>query len=1099
MADQQVSPPAAPPRPGPPPPAAEQLNKCLASSVYGDAFNYQGIMPDILNQYIEYKYHLDWTKLPRGDGAIRNRIKSYLGDVAGAWGDGTVAIAKYAAGAGGYSSQTYLQVQDALDFPTTGAPKLYGLFRCQGDTNIKPIEVVGDQIVKEIMVNMVLELDDQPTDMALAAALEDANVPELNAANQRFNEVAQELGVALKEPWTMIGAAKDAFKEQCFLMSNVLDLAQKHKALQEETGLDVTKLGHKPLPTNTDPGACVLLDASNPFGFLNKLTQRPADAALSNLKTSQIASLQPKIRLFKIALPEDKDGNTNGAEEQTQEFIFDAHYGAGDEDGAGFTDIQRYLGDKNSRGQGVGIKDFTFTYEGDNPYAVKKSISATLTIFANSFDELLRLRRAEADTSDPDKTLPAYKFTDLALKTGGINPELRLGAAAGQDTTDNSGKLNFRLMAVVGWQKPPENISEDLRDAINDSYITLNLTPTIHTFKFDDAGRVTFTIEYLAYIEDLFDSPYFNIFGKIAGEGIDTKSLERKIKYKVLSEDCKYDEIDEMKNLDSELIDIEKQRIQARQSLIGAMFGRSPALHGVFNVSLPWVDLINYSSKGPFTVEWDATKNTTDLQLDLDLRSAVLKNAVARTAIGREFQGESRRAIRRGDSINVPFFYVSDLVDLVLKIINDSFDRRAAAAAKLIGKVPNVPSANPQVEIPVAEKDRWNRALEEELKNIERFKKEFNRFRLILGPLELYDHTRTKKYVINLGDIPVSMRYFASWLDDQMSPRDSVNYSLPRFLSDFFNQFIRSYINSADCYKGAIQQRVRLSQNVLTGYGDYQFKYGDKNTGVWAATRTTADRVVSYIAAANTQAAKKGEFVGIPSGINFRNPPPGGRAIQFAGRASIDNYKSETTPLLKTSGPTGDPRQFDPNLYNQYNYMIFYAGRVQPQEQLNGNKSEDEKKGIFHYAIGRDRGLTKKIDLQRTSTPGLTELRFEREGYDGLMQLRETYDATIRTFANVKAVPGVYVYIDPKGFAPSTWGHTETNTGVADFDLTRLGIGGYYMIKRSSHSFGAGYADSVLDAVWVAETHADGKSATAPLEGEVAPQSPMKCKIEPQS
>jgi hypothetical protein len=118
------------------------------------------------------------------------------------------------------------------------------------------------------------------------------------------------------------------------------------------------------------------------------------------------------------------------------------------------------------------------------------------------------------------------------------------------------------------------------------------------------------------------------------------------------------------------------------------------------------------------------------------------------------------------------------------------------------------------------------------------------------------------------------------------------------------------------------------------------------------------------------------------------------------------------------------------------------------------------------------------------------------------MQLRETYDATISSFANVKAFPGTYIYIDPKGFAPSTWGHATVDpegkkggTGDSIFDLTHLGIGGYYMIKRSTHSFGAGYANSSIDAVWVAETYAEGMTESEDLAAETNTQSPMKCRM----
>ena len=54
-----------------------------------------------------------------------------------------------------------------------------------------------------------------------------------------------------------------------------------------------------------------------------------------------------------------------------------------------------------------------------------------------------------------------------------------------------------------------------------------------------------------------------------------------------------------------------------------------------------------------------------------------------------------------------------------------------------------------------------------------------------------------------------------------------------------------------------------------------------------------------------------------------------------------------------------------------------------------------------------------------------------------LEQLREVYNAKIDTFLNVQTFPGVYVYVEPGGFAPNT---TE--------DLTRFGIGGYCMVTK---------------------------------------------------
>ena len=96
-------------------------------------------------------------------------------------------------------------------------------------------------------------------------------------------------------------------------------------------------------------------------------------------------------------------------------------------------------------------------------------------------------------------------------------------------------------------------------------------------------------------------------------------------------------------------------------------------------------------------------------------------------------------------------------------------------------------------------------------------------------------------------------------------------------------------------------------------------------------------------------------------------------------------------------------------------------------------------------------------------------MRFELEGYDGLEQLREVYNVDIACYANVNTFPGTYIYVDPHGFAPNTVTADDT-----DFNLTKYGIGGYCMIYRSEHSFGAGVAESRLQARWVAQAE-DGE------------------------
>ena len=64
--------------------------------------------------------------------------------------------------------------------------------------------------------------------------------------------------------------------------------------------------------------------------------------------------------------------------------------------------------------------------------------------------------------------------------------------------------------------------------------------------------------------------------------------------------------------------------------------------------------------------------------------------------------------------------------------------------------------------------------------------------------------------------------------------------------------------------------------------------------------------------------------------------------------------------------------------------------------------------------------------------------------------------------ANVNTFPGTYVYIDPVGFAPEL-----DPAAPGGYNLTKLGVGGYYMIVRSEHEFGPGKANTILHTKWV--------------------------------
>ena len=156
-----------------------------------------------------------------------------------------------------------------------------------------------------------------------------------------------------------------------------------------------------------------------------------------------------KDKTFKVIY--DEEGN-----EKEVELKFNSHFAADELD---------YFKNARSRGAGVGLKSFTFTYDGSNPFfSAKKSIKANMKIFASTFKELFARRVGETTQANPEtgKLEPGdpvnYRYIDLALKTWS---EKR--SEENKDAYDlilaevaDKIKLNFRLKAVVG-------LSGDLR------------------------------------------------------------------------------------------------------------------------------------------------------------------------------------------------------------------------------------------------------------------------------------------------------------------------------------------------------------------------------------------------------------------------------------------------------------------------------------------------------------------------------------------------------------------------------------------------------------------------------------------------------------
>jgi len=1006
------------------------INMC---HVLGDT--YCGLMTSMWDRNV---YNSSGT--PGSSGA---KVTTLAGEVGRSSTAGALAgaIGDRAAQAGEMVAHYFGQIKSHLEIITAGSEAIY---ECDKKVDKEYVAVkaeVGE--MDGLGENILALIVDEYSTMAQDEIIANLNLAKLNIHGGFYGTTAE----------------KVLFREQCFLLSfiNIIANYKKnnenrlltYKAGGSVKGSDIGAASggfkiKKRVPYYVDPtwslepdyigNACLQLDG-NPYGMLNHLTQHPSLPTLWDIRNHELSNLQPYIRLYKVEF--DDGGN-----EREHEIRFDSHMKK---------EVLDMFKSKSVRGVGVGLQHFNFTYDGSNPFSAKKSIKAQLKIFANTFDELVQDRGG-------------YKYTDLAMKTSNTRSENTSCDINARyiEVNDELSQLNFRLKAVVGWSVPNGEFAamrDDVKDAIYNSFITLNLTPTVHNFDFDDMGRVTFTLNYLAYAEDFYDATAYNVF---ANADMTVQRLRRQLGMQHYRKVCEDKQLESLKKEHAAAVD-EEQRTSI-STLMRQLINRDR----IYYINVPYEHVINFLDNGPFA-EYNPEGGTGTGGIHGD--SFVLSNSQHNTVVAKavdvtltemrdvqksdgasfstEDEGQIAAALVAIDpnSNNVSFFYLSDLLDIAMENIELELRELPKKIRVLGGGI-----------------DRCT--LQDKARQYEKYLQNFKRFRVVLGPVEFVKprmQNGTMSNFVNFGDVPISVKYFLEWIADRMLRKEETLYSLTRFLNDLLNNLVNDFLNKDDCFRYNIKQKVRVNQAVLTSHSNFSLKSTDPESG--GVGGQPLDEFTNLIHNRRTK---------IKLNVKGTKKP-----WMFSPRVALNHLPM---PALNISGRRGSAI-VHPTVREEMNYFVFFAARTMPTELMNGCKHRctqhtpdskgapsqkyvdpgDTSRGIFHYVLGRDRGLIKNIKLSKNNSKGLAEARFEKEGFDGMTQLRVVYDAEIDMYANVHAFPGTYIYIDPAGFAPGTRGMTVDSK---PFDLTKLGIGGYFMVVRSKHEFSAGKAKTVIEAKW---------------------------------
>ena len=281
----------------------------------------------------------------------------------------------------------------------------------------------------------------------------------------------------------------------------------------------------------------------------------------------------------------------------------------------------------------------------------------------------------------------------------------------------------------------------------------------------------------------------------------------------------------------------------------------------------------------------------------------------------------------------------------------------------------------------------------------------------LLGSFDYYDINNNLKN-INISQIPISTEYFFEWMNDKVIKNKRRTYPITLFIRDLCNKMISELMQEICVNVGKVEKSIRFNTLNLINAGD-------------------------------------------ESVTSMPNMLDAGDVGEYALNVT-DAYREGSLPFVSNI-PT------DKTIKDVENAFVVYA--VVPTDGNNhngrGKTQTDGETGIYHFQLGSDKGIMKRVKFNKTDIQYLREARFFSSGFNGLAQLGAVYSISVDMFGNSLFYPGMEIFIDPRNLGGSDFDPT-TPASIANF----LGIGGYHMITKVKQSLGPGKYNTTIEAIF---------------------------------
>ena len=207
----------------------------------------------------------------------------------------------------------------------------------------------------------------------------------------------------------------------------------------------------------------------------------------------------------------------------------------------------------------------------------------------------------------------------------------------------------------------------------------------------------------------------------------------------------------------------------------------------------------------------------------------------------------------------------------------------------------------------------------------------------------------------------------------------------------------------------------------------------------------------------------------LPEGVTIRSMSITGENSSKLSASNIDVSVDDLPDFLKRVRKKKKQDEID-------YYVVYAQSSKKDSTGLSGNIKKDSENGIYHFHLGKNKGMLKSINFSQSSVPFRKEALIV-ESVSLYDELKMPYVANISMIGNGLFLPGAVVYVDPTSVG---FGDPRNKRSAA----SRLGIGGYYIVLSVSTTLSAGVMDTSLTTEYLSWADEESK-LFSPLSSQI--------------